>query len=1057
MKQADIEITITSLKNRGLILLGLVVLFIGAATGMPQAAPKIMPLGNSITHGYLDDGCDTCIYEREGYRRFLDELIDPGYGTPAKIINFVGSVKTGLKDWSDSAHCGYPGSTADELITGIESPWIVDPYNKHNPPTHAPLANLLTAHTPDIILLHIGTNDIYWNDTMPTGNVVASTSQDINRIISIIYNYRATTRIFVAGIIPVVQGVVSNPAEFNAKVVDLNDSISQLVSDWAGDTGALITYINHYSQFAGHPEYMSSGGVHPNTTGYQVMANTWDAAIHDIALPLQIIATSPYNYEGSVPLLANIEVHFSKSVNTTNVACNLSPNPTGVILEASWNPDRTIVTYTHATPFDGNRTYTCAITGVKDDYGYPLDGANSWQFTTLTPLRIVATSPANGATGVGLRQPIIVTFSRPMATVTWADTAPYGWSSVPTWNGDKTQATFSHSNPFQESTVYGFQITGGTGANGQPLDPPLVPNPWSFTTITIYPQITFTSPFNGELDVAWNKPVVVTFSERMNRDTVQYQITPDPNPGNWTVGWNATDSQATFSHPTDFAESQGYTFRITAGQDLDGHSLAAGPAANPWNFRTKAVPPEVVATNPQDGANTVALNQPIIVTFSEPMNTSTVNITITPALSLTKSWNASETEATYNHSGFNEDTTYFIKVEGNDQSGIPMSPVYTFGFTTINPSPYLISVAPLPGAPDVLLNQPVVVTFSEPMDTTTVDLNVVAGHDPGGWTEEWNGTGTRVTYSHSFFEQGRNYTLRITGQDLAGQGLLANPALNPWSFTTSSSPFVIMTIPDTGATGVPIDQPIIIVFSELMSHPTFQYECSPTNPFSLTIWETSDTDQVTLSHLDVPFEENTTYTFRILAIKDSDNQPLLPLPYPITFTTGQAAPTIVSTIPVNGATGVSRNQNLIITFSEAMDTGSLQFTSAPNPGGWTREWNSADSQVILRHADFAESTAYIFTITAGKDLSGLPLATLPYSINFTTVGTAPTIVSTIPVNGATGVSRNQNLIITFSEAMNTASLAFTSNPDPGGWTREWNSADSQVILRHADFAESTAY
>ena len=71
------------------------------------AATRIMPLGNSITEGYLDGMIDP--EERVGYREKLySDLVDEGYD-----IDFVGSLNQGL--FADPWHEGQSGGRADGI------------------------------------------------------------------------------------------------------------------------------------------------------------------------------------------------------------------------------------------------------------------------------------------------------------------------------------------------------------------------------------------------------------------------------------------------------------------------------------------------------------------------------------------------------------------------------------------------------------------------------------------------------------------------------------------------------------------------------------------------------------------------------------------------------------------------------------------------------------------------------------------------------------------------------------------------------------------------------
>jgi hypothetical protein len=103
--------------------------------------------------------------------------------------------------------------------------------------------------------------------------------------------------------------------------------------------------------------------------------------------------------------------------------------------------------------------------------------------------------------------------------------------------------------------------------------------------------------------------------------------------------------------------------------------------------------------------------------------------------------------------------------------------------TTDATSPAVVAVAPGSGAADVALTAPVVVTFSEPINTSTFAYNVTP--DPGGWSAAWSGGDTAVTLAHDPFASQTTYTVTVTAAtDLGGNPLAGAPYA--WHFTTVS-------------------------------------------------------------------------------------------------------------------------------------------------------------------------------------------------------------------------------------------------------------------------------
>src|SRR5204862_6286752 len=130
----------------------------------------------------------------------------------------------------------------------------------------------------------------------------------------------------------------------------------------------------------------------------------------------------------------------------------------------------------------------------------------------------------------------------------------------------------------------------------------------------------------------------------------------------------------------------------------------------------------------------------------------------------------------------------------------------------------------------------------------------------------------------------------------------------------------------------------------------------------------------------------------------------------------------------SGAAGVAASQTLIATFSEAMNAATLTSAtfSVTGPGAvpiaGVVTYNAATHVASFNPAgDLPGSTTITATIMTGaQDLAGNGLATnkvWSFTTGVAVDDTAPTVLSTIPIHGATGVATNQMLTATFSEAM----------------------------------------
>ena len=146
--------------------------------------------------------------------------------------------------------------------------------------------------------------------------------------------------------------------------------------------------------------------------------------------------------------------------------------------------------------------------------------------------------------------------------------------------------------------------------------------------------------------------------------------------------------------------------------------------------------------------------------------------------------------------------------------------------------------------------------------------------------------------------------------------------------------------------------------------------------------------------------------------------------------TAGKCPVVVSTDPVNNATGVQTNKIIVVKFNTPMD--GLTFTSSTffvNQGttAIAGTITSSDSTVVFTPtANFSSNTLYTATVKAGvKDLENNAMIA-DYVWSFTS-GLAPdiippTVIATDPVNNATGVLINKKVVVTFSEDMNVTSI-----------------------------------
>jgi Ice-binding-like/Bacterial Ig-like domain len=250
-------------------------------------------------------------------------------------------------------------------------------------------------------------------------------------------------------------------------------------------------------------------------------------------------------------------------------------------------------------------------------------------------------------------------------------------------------------------------------------------------------------------------------------------------------------------------------------------------------------------------------------------------------------------------------------------------------------------------------------------------------------------------------------------------------------------PIVIGTNPVDTATGVVLNQVINATFNEAMNPSTIT-----TTTFVLKQGTTAVSGMVTYSGNTATFTPsgnlapNTLYTGTVIkGVKDPAGNAMIN-DYEWSFTTGTATdvtpPIVISTDPILAAIGVVTDKKITATFSEAMNPSTINTSTFLLKQGITVVPGTvAYAGVIATFSpstNLAPGTSYIATITTGsKDLAANELVK-DYVWSFTTAAdiTPPTVISTDPLNAATGVLPDKKIAATFSEVMNSLTINTTT-------------------------------
>jgi endoglucanase len=201
---------------------------------------KIMPLGNSITEGYTIPGA---------YRlKFWQNLEEAGLHCGVDIVGTLNN--NSVNGLDDPDHEGHSGWTTGQILAQID--------------------NYMAAETPDIVMMHLGTNDLAQN---VTDQAPANLRGLIDHICAAL---PIDGKLYVSKIIPI--GGMGNAASL---------AYNNMIEDAVTEKQALdlpVFLVDAYSIWSN--DYISSDWTHPNQTGYNVLGDFWFNVIkNDIQLP----------------------------------------------------------------------------------------------------------------------------------------------------------------------------------------------------------------------------------------------------------------------------------------------------------------------------------------------------------------------------------------------------------------------------------------------------------------------------------------------------------------------------------------------------------------------------------------------------------------------------------------------------------------------------------------------------------------------------------------------------------------------------------------------------
>ncbi len=416
-----------------------------------------------------------------------------------------------------------------------------------------------------------------------------------------------------------------NPSTVNALTFTLFQGATRVAGEvtYSGVT-AIFTPANPLLANAVYTGTVTTGIKDP--AGNSLPANyVWSFNTGNIPI---VVSTDPANGTSNVPLNKIITATFSTAMNPLTINTTTFTIKQGsTLIPGTVTYNGNVGTFTPTSPLATNKVYTGTITiGAKDLAGNALASDYVWSFATGDLPLVVTTDPINGATDVPVNKIITATFNKAMNASTINSTTftiNQGATSIlGTISYSAGKATFTPSSPLLPNTLYtGTITTGAMDADGNSLASNYV---WTFKT-SVLPMVVSTDPANGDVNVSAFKIISATFNKLIDPLTINSTTFLVKQGATVIVGVvNYSGITATFTPASPLPTNLVYTCTITTGaKDLGGNAMAANYV---WSFTT-GNSPQVLLTDPSNGATNVSINKTITATFNKPMDPLTINAT----------------------------------------------------------------------------------------------------------------------------------------------------------------------------------------------------------------------------------------------------------------------------------------------------------------------------------------------------------------------------------------------------------------------------------------------
>ncbi len=476
-----------------------------------------------------------------------------------------------------------------------------------------------------------------------------------------------------------------------------------------------------------------------------------------------ILSSAPSSGATGVAASASLSVHFSEPMDKATVTASSSP---AINLGAPvWNDAQTVVFSPSAWQLGTN--YTVNLDG-KDLAGDALGGAKTISFQTIATADTTPPATPNGIKATPGDAAFVLEWNADTETDLEGYTVYWGTSANVLTNATfiAKPTTIASIKGLENATAYFYAVDAvDTSGNHSAKSTPASVTPVDKTA----PSLTSSEPADGTLDIALVPSLRFSFSEPMNTASLEFGLCVKTDPpasatcdtpslaSFGTPTWSENDTQVQFTPSSDFFKG-GKTYVIVLfGKDKAGNALSGSARIA---FATRATPDTTPPTVVSSNATVTDPTAKIALTFSEPMDQTSVQNAFLSQPPISCAWTWSGNTATCSTGALIQSTQYTVTIGigAADTAQNHLQAPKQVQFATPNFAPRVTNYAPKPspfGGGFSPPNTPITLTFSEAMNQQSLNQGLIVYIykgasqliDPLGGTRSWNAEGTQVTFT----------------------------------------------------------------------------------------------------------------------------------------------------------------------------------------------------------------------------------------------------------------------------------------------------------------------